>query len=50
MLAHRYATVVYAACHDLRVVQELLGHASPTTAGYTAWDADGAVDVVKALA
>jgi integrase len=36
-LRHRYATCAYAGSHDLRAVQELLGHASPvTTARYTA--------------
>lgn len=36
-LRHRYATDMYAASCDLRLVQELLGHASPaTTAVYTA--------------
>lgn len=35
-LRHRAATVAYAATHDLRAVQELLGHAKPeTTAIYT---------------
>lgn len=34
-LRHRCATVAYAGTHDLRAVQELLGHARPeTTAGY----------------
>lgn len=34
-LRHRCATVAYAATHDLRAVQELLGHSRPeTTAGY----------------
>ena len=38
-LRHRYATVCYQHTHDLRAVQELLGHASPTTtARYTAVD------------
>lgn len=30
-LRHRYATAAYQASRDLRAVQELLGHASPTT-------------------
>ncbi|WP_415103012.1 tyrosine-type recombinase/integrase [Nocardioides sp.] len=35
-LRHRCGTVTYAATHDLRAVQELLGHAKPeTTAIYT---------------
>lgn len=35
-LRHRCATISYAATHDLRAVQELLGHAKPeTTAIYT---------------
>lgn len=35
-LRHRAATVAYAATHDLRAVQEFLGHAKPeTTAIYT---------------
>jgi integrase/recombinase XerC len=38
-LRHRFATKAYQACSDIRVVQELLGHASPTTtAVYAAWD------------
>lgn len=28
---HRFATAAYRACRDIRAVQELLGHASPTT-------------------
>lgn len=28
---HRFATATYAACRDIRAVQELMGHASPTT-------------------
>lgn len=36
-LRHRCGTLAYAATHDLRAVQELLGHAKPeTTAIYTA--------------
>lgn len=36
MLRHRFATQAYAATHDLRAVQELLGHSKPeTTMRYT---------------
>jgi integrase len=28
---HRFATSAYQACQDIRAVQDLLGHASPTT-------------------
>lgn len=35
-LRHRYGTVAYQLSRDLRMVQEVMGHASPnTTAGYT---------------
>ena len=47
---HRFATQALAISHDLRVVQELLGHSSPsTTAVYTAWDTAYAGSVVDAL-
>jgi integrase/recombinase XerC len=37
MCRHRFGTVAYQACQDLRATQELLGHASPmTTAVYAA--------------
>jgi integrase/recombinase XerC len=40
---HRFATKAYQACSDIRVVQELLGHSSPTvTAVYAAWDQERA--------
>jgi integrase/recombinase XerD len=36
-LRHRAATTAYAGTHDLRAVQEMLGHSKPeTTAQYTA--------------
>lgn len=42
-LRHRYATRAYAASHDLRAVQELLGHASvATTQVYVAAGAEAA--------
>jgi integrase/recombinase XerC len=47
---HWFGTSVYAACRDLRVTQELLGHADPqTTAGYAAWSPGAAVEVVVGL-
>jgi site-specific recombinase XerC len=49
-LRHRFGTGVYRASHDLRAVQELLGHSSPsTTAGYAAWDRTEAAEAVEAL-
>lgn len=40
-LRHRFATVVYQQTHDIRAVQELLGHSSiMTTQRYTAVGAD----------
>lgn len=47
---HRFATDVYAATRDLRLTQELLGHADPrTTAGYAAWDQGAATAAVEQL-
>lgn len=50
-LRHRFATRVYAESGDLRVTQELLGHASPaTTAIYADWSREAAVRAVNAVA
>jgi integrase len=47
---HRFGTKAYQASHDLRLTQELLGHASPiTTALYAAWEPARAAAVVGAL-
>jgi integrase len=49
-LRHWFGTNTYRAKHDLRVVQELMGHAYPhTTAGYAAFDNVEAVETVRAL-
>lgn len=50
-LRHAYATAVYRKSGgDLRMTQELLGHASPsTTAIYTAWSQELAAKVVDNL-
>lgn len=49
-LRHRFATVAYELSRDLRVVQELLGHASPiTTAGYARPSDQAAAQLVAAL-
>ena len=47
---HYFATSVYSASLDLRLTQDLMGHASPTTtAVYPAWDASKATDVIAGL-
>lgn len=47
---HLFLTAVYEECQDIRVVQELAGHASPqTTARYAAWSQKRAEDAVAAL-
>lgn len=50
-LRHWFATTAYEASgHDLRMVQELLGHSSPTTtAVYTRWARGRSLDVVSSL-
>lgn len=50
-LRHRYATEVYRSCRDLRLTQELCGHASPeTTAQYTKYAAEDGAGVVARVA
>ena len=47
---HWFGTETWRASRDLRLVQELLGHASPvTTAGYTMYSNAGAAAAVAAL-
>jgi len=49
-LRHRFLTQAYQVSHDLRLVQELAGHASITsTTGYVAWDQGAAVLAVEAI-
>jgi integrase/recombinase XerC len=49
-LRHRFGTILYQQTKDLRLVQELMGHARPeTTAGYTAFDRVSAVAAVESL-
>ena len=49
-LRHRFGTKTYQGSKDLRLVQELLGHARPsTTAGYAAYDQATAAAAVAAL-
>lgn len=50
-LRHRFATQAYQACKDIRVVQQLLGHASiQTTVGYVLVDQDALAAAVNAVA
>ena len=47
---HRFGTRTYKASHDIRAVQELMGHISPeTTAGYAAYDNAAGAAAVEAL-
>ena len=49
-LRHWFGTSTYRAKKDLRLTQELMGHADPaTTAGYAAYDQAGAIEVVGML-
>ena len=49
-LRHRFGTQVQSECGDLRVTQELMGHADPaTTAGYAAYSRTRARRAVEAL-
>lgn len=49
-LRHRFGTEFYRASKDIRLTQELMGHASPiTTAIYAAADMDSASALVAAL-
>lgn len=49
-LRHWFASQVYAMTHDIRVVQELLGHRDvKTTSIYVAHDQQGAVEAVRGL-
>lgn len=49
-LRHRFATRVYAMSRDLRVTQELMGHANPsTTSQYAAYSPDAALNAVLGL-
>ncbi|HVM15488.1 MAG TPA: tyrosine-type recombinase/integrase [Egibacteraceae bacterium] len=49
-LRHWFGSAVYQRTRDLRLTQELMGHAFPsTTAIYAAWDTEAAGDVVRSL-
>ena len=49
-LRHWYGTKLYQATRDLRLVQEMMGHASPnTTAGYAAFDQSTARAAVEKI-
>ena len=49
-LRHRFGTQTYQASHDLRAVQELMGHAEVrSTAGYVAYFNASAIAAVRAL-
>ncbi len=47
---HRYGTRLYQLSGDLRMVQGVMGHSSPsTTALYTQWSPRAAIDAVTQL-
>lgn len=49
-LRHRFGSQMYAVSSDLRMTQEVLGHATPsTTAGYVAWSSAAAAVAVTRL-
>jgi site-specific recombinase XerD len=49
-LRHLFGTEMYRRTRDLRMVQELLGHANPaTTAGYAAWSPTEAAKALEGL-
>ena len=49
-LRHRFGTASYHVSHDLRLVQEMMGHRDPaTTAGYADYDRVSAVRTVSQL-
>jgi len=49
-LRHWFGSALYTRTHDLRLVQEMLGHSSPaTTAIYTAFDRKAAGVAVQGL-
>ena len=49
-LRHRFLSCIYQETLDLRLTQELAGHASPrTTAGYAAFNQAGAAEAVNAI-
>jgi integrase len=49
-LRHRFLSQAWRASHDIRLVQDLAGHASPqTTAGYTEVDRPEAAAAVEAI-
>jgi integrase/recombinase XerC len=49
-LRHWFGSTVYARTLDLRLTQELMGHAWPTTTAiYAAWSPTAAVEVVRGL-